>query len=87
MEPLFFRYRTEITLQRLNYDEQQRWLAHRKDINARKKLNILIPFSYWLKNTPITRKKLKQLQGFIYIKVCELINKIKGGFYPAFLLI
>lgn len=74
MEPLFFRYRARNYPSTLNYDEQQRWLAHRKAQLTPEKLTEYINTIHLLaEEHSDDKEKLKQLQA-LYLYAQEIAS-------------
>ncbi|CRL63722.1 exonuclease I [Proteus vulgaris] len=74
MEPLFFRYRARNYPSTLNYDEQQRWLAHRKEVLTPEKLTEYINTIQLLaEEHSDNEEKLKQLQE-LYLYAQEIAS-------------
>ncbi len=74
MEPLFFRYRARNFPATLTYDEQQRWLAHRKEQLTPEKLTEYINTIQLLaEEHSDNEEKLKQLQE-LYLYAQEIAS-------------
>lgn len=74
MEPLFFRYRARNYPSTLNYNEQQRWLAHRKEMLTPEKLtDYFNTIQLLAEEHSDNEEKLKQLHA-LYLYAQEIAS-------------